>query len=105
MLRALFIGAKTFMQATKKGDAFFIYVLLASNVELPHHEIFFQYKEFKDAFEKKNIDTLLEHRPYDCTIDLEEGAQPPFRPICNLSQDELVVLREYINGNFEKKFI
>jgi hypothetical protein len=63
------------MQVTKKGDAFFMYVLLASNVELPHHEVFFQYKEFKDVFEKKNIDTLLlEHHPYDCTIDLEEGA-------------------------------
>ncbi len=46
------------MQVAKKGDAFLIYVLPASNVELPHHEIFFQYKEFKDMFEKKNIDTL-----------------------------------------------
>ncbi len=43
-------------------------------------------------FEKKNVDTLLEHRPYDYMIDLEKGAQPPFGPIYNLSQDELVAL-------------
>jgi hypothetical protein len=61
------------MQVAKKGDAFLIYVL-ASNVELPYHEIFSQYKEFKDVFEKKNIDTLSDHRPYDYTIHLEEGA-------------------------------
>ncbi len=56
-------------------------------------------------FEKKNIDTLSEHCPYDCTIDLEERAQPPFGSIYNLSQDKLVPLCEYIDGNFEKGFI
>jgi hypothetical protein len=56
-------------------------------------------------FEKKNVDTLPKHRPYDCTIDLVEGTQLPFRPIYNLSQDELTVLREYINENFKKRFI
>jgi hypothetical protein len=60
-----------------------------SNVELPHYEIPSQYKEFEDMFEKKNVDTLPEHRPYDYTIDLKERAQPPYKPIYNLSQDEL----------------
>jgi len=49
------------------------------------------------VFEKKNVDTLLEHQPYHYTIDLEESAQPPFGPIYNLSQDELAALWEYIN--------
>jgi hypothetical protein len=44
------------------------------------------------VFEKKNVDTLLEHQPYHYTIDLEESAQPPFGPIYNLSQDELAAL-------------
>jgi hypothetical protein len=56
-------------------------------------------------FDMKNVNTLPEHRPYDCTIDLEEGAQPPFNPIYNLSQDEHATLHEYINENFEKRFI
>jgi hypothetical protein len=48
-------------------------------------------------FEKKNANTLPKHRPYDCTVDLEERIQPPFEPIYNLPQDEFVALREYIN--------
>jgi hypothetical protein len=35
---------------------------------------------------------LLEHRPYDCAIEFEEGAQLPSEPIYNLSQDELAML-------------
>jgi hypothetical protein len=56
-------------------------------------------------FEKKNANTLPKHWPYDCTIDLEEKTQPPFEPICNLSQNKLVALREYINEIFKIKFI
>jgi hypothetical protein len=55
ILKALFIVARAFMQAAKKGDAFLIYALLASDVELPHHEIFSQYNEFKDVFERKTL--------------------------------------------------
>jgi hypothetical protein len=56
-------------------------------------------------FGKKNVDTLPKHWPYECTIDLVEGVQPPFKPIYNLSQDELIVLCQYINENLKKKFI
>ncbi len=35
-LKPLFIGAKGFVQATKKGDAFFIYVLPSLDVEHVH---------------------------------------------------------------------
>jgi hypothetical protein len=56
-----FMGTKTFMQATKKGDAFFIYALLATDVKPQQHEIPSQYKGYKDVFEKKNANTLLEH--------------------------------------------
>ncbi len=48
---------------------------------------------------KKNADTLFEHQPYNYTI--VEGAQPPFGPIYNLSQDELVALREYLDESLE----
>jgi hypothetical protein len=57
------------------------------------------------VFDKKHVNILPEHRPYDCTIDFEEGAQPPFGSIYNLSQDEHATLHEYINENFEKGFI
>jgi hypothetical protein len=56
-------------------------------------------------FEKKNADTLHKHWPYNCNINLEEGAQLPFGPIYNFSQDQLVAFCEYINQNLEKRFI
>ena len=64
-----------------------------------------KYKEYRDVFEKKNADTLPQHRPYDCGIDLQEGTQPPFGPIYSLSQNELAALREYLDENLAKNFI
>jgi hypothetical protein len=64
-----------------------------------------QYHNFKDVFEKKNADILSEHRSYNCVIELQDGAQPPFGPIYNLSQTELAALREYIDKNLSKNFI
>jgi hypothetical protein len=52
-----------------------------------------------------NADILSEHRPYDCAIELQDGTQPPFGAIYNLSQMELVALSEYIDENLSKKFI
>ncbi len=103
--KSLFIGAKTFMHVTKKGDAFLIYVFPMLDAKQLHHEIPSHYNEFEDVLEKKIVDTLLEHCPYDCTIDLEEGSQSPFRPIHNLSQDELIAFHKYIDNFFEKGFI
>ena len=40
-----------------------------------------QYKSYQDVFEKKNADILPQHRPYDCAIDIKDGAQVPFGPI------------------------
>jgi hypothetical protein len=40
---------------------------------MQQHEIPIQYQDYKDVFEKKKINTLPEHWPYDYVIDLEEG--------------------------------
>jgi hypothetical protein len=64
-----------------------------------------QYHDFKDVFKKKNADIFPEHRPYGCAIQLEDRAQSLIRPIYNLSQTELVALREYINENLSKNFV
>jgi hypothetical protein len=73
------------------------------NVEPHPHEIPSQYQKFKDVFEKKFVNILLKHRPYDCTIDLVERVQPPFKTIYNLLQDELVVLHEYTSMRTSKR--
>ena len=64
-----------------------------------------QYKSYQDVFEKKNADILLQHQPYDCTIDIEDGAQVLFGSIYNLYQDELATLKEYIDENLVQSFI
>jgi hypothetical protein len=74
------------MKVATRGDAFLIYVLPSLDVESCPHEIPFQYQEFKDVFDKRNVDTLPKHRPYECAIDLVKVPQPPFEPIYNLSQ-------------------
>ncbi len=69
------------------------------------HEIPSNYQKFKDVFEKRNANTLPKHPPYDCTIDLVEGVQPPLGLIYNLKQYELPMFCEYLDENFNKGFI
>lgn len=64
-----------------------------------------KYAEFVDLFSKKAAAILPEHRKYDCSIDLQEGAQPPFGPIYSLSRPELLALRNYIDENLASGFI
>jgi hypothetical protein len=103
--KALFVRIRFFMQTTKKGNTFLIYVLPTLDIKSFHHETPSQYKEFKDVFGKKNIDTLPKHRPYDYTINLEEGTQPLFELIYNLSHYEIPTFCEYIDENLEKGFV
>ncbi len=103
--KPLVIGARAFMRAAKKGTPFVIYATPTSEAATTSTTIPEEYKDFQDVFEKKNADILPEHRPYDCAIDLQDGAQPPFGPIYNLSQNELSALREYIDENLAKNFI
>ena len=64
-----------------------------------------RYSDFLDVFEKRNADRLLAHRPYDCPIELQDGAHPPFGPIYGLSEPELEALRTYLDENLAKDFI
>jgi hypothetical protein len=41
--KLLFVGTKTFMKATKRGDAFLIYILPSLDVEPHPHDILSQY--------------------------------------------------------------
>jgi hypothetical protein len=105
-IQPLILGARAFICATKKNVAFAIYAIpMGTSIEIGVQEIPMQYHDFKNVFEKKNADILPEHRPYDCAIELQDGAQPPFGSIYNFSQTELVALREYIDENLSKNFI
>ncbi len=90
LVRIFFDGVVPFYQAAKNLQVFAIHVNPTNNkhpqsepkpIKLPE-----KYKDFVDVFEKNKADQLLEHRPYHCPIDLEEGHSPPFGPIYGLSE-------------------
>jgi hypothetical protein len=53
-------------------------------------------------FEKKNVDTLSNHQPYDYIIDLEKCLQLELKLIYNLSQDKFMAFQKYIDKNLKK---
>lgn len=64
-----------------------------------------QYHAHLSAFSKRKADSLPPHRPYDFSIELEEGKQPPFGPLYSLSELELKALSEWLEENLSKGFI
>jgi hypothetical protein len=104
-IKPLFIGARAFIRAAKTGTSFAIYATPTFGETATSTNVPTQYKEFQDIFEKKNVDILPKHRPYDCAIDLQDGAQPTFGPIYNLLQNELSALKDYIEENLAKNLI
>ena len=96
------------LRAEGGNEAMFVFAIVATpsstsreaDIHLPE-----KYKEFSDVFDKVKANTLPEHRPYDCPIDLQPGKEPPWGPIYNLSPVELETLREYIDENLANGFI
>ena len=54
------------------------------------------YHEFEKVFSKEMQSALPEHGPQDCAIDLLPNTEPPSSKLYPMSQDELQLLREYI---------
>jgi Reverse transcriptase (RNA-dependent DNA polymerase)/RNase H-like domain found in reverse transcriptase len=55
--------------------------------------------------EETGIEALPQHGQWDHEIPLEEGEEPPFSPIYQMSEADLGTLREYIDENLKKGFI
>ena len=51
------------------------------------------------------MDALLEHKPWDYEIVLQERKEAPFRPIYQLSEKEQTVLKEFIEEFLRKGWI
>jgi hypothetical protein len=65
-----------------------------------------EYAEFADVFEPKNAQKLPPHRPgIDHEIPLVPNAKPVFGSIYNMSESELLFLKEYIDKMVAKGFI
>jgi len=53
-------------------------------------------------FEKKNVNTLSNHQPYDYMIDLEKCLQLELKLIYNLSRNKFMAFQKYIDKNLKK---
>ena len=64
-----------------------------------------EYHEFASLFSQEEADKLPPHRSYDHKIPLRPGTEPPFGPLYNMSREELVVLKKFLDENLAKGFI
>lgn len=65
-----------------------------------------KYHSFVDVFSKTQANKLPHERIYDCEIILKNPEScPPFKPLYNLSPEEMKALDEYIKENLAKGFI
>ena len=64
-----------------------------------------EYHDYLDVFSQAEADKLPPHRDADHKIDLEPGKVPPYGPLYGMSQDELKVLKKFLDENLEKGFI
>ena len=67
---------------------------------LPSH-----YHDFIDVFDRKQADKLPPHRPWDHSIDLQPGKQPPAAKPYSMNHHELKALRSYLDKELSKGFI
>lgn len=64
-----------------------------------------EYHDLVNVFSKKHADELPPHRDLDHKIVLQEEAKPGYCPLYNMSQEELVVVKEYLREHLNKGFI
>lgn len=64
-----------------------------------------EYHDFLDVFSKDLASKLPPHRGSDHKIPLQPGAAPAYGPLYNMSREELLVLKKYLDENLEKGFI
>ncbi|KAM4064005.1 retrotransposon nucleocapsid protein [Hirsutella rhossiliensis] len=74
--------------------------LIDPATKVPQH-----YHEFLKAFDQSEADKLPPHRDCDHEIELQPGTTPPHGPLYGMSQDELLVLRKFLQENLDKGFI
>src|SRR6266566_2610671 len=108
------IGAAAFLRASKKPGttttALSLYEIKNALGETTKKEdwrskVPKEYHGFYKMFDEEFSKALPPRRPYDHTIPIKEGNEPPFGALYGMSQEELKALKEYIEDNMTKGFI
>ncbi len=64
-----------------------------------------EYHEFLDVFDKKTFNILVFHRSYDHKIVLKKDAISEYTSLYKMSEEELKIVKKYLENNLEKRFI
>jgi hypothetical protein len=107
------IGAVPFTRLAKHRDVEVFAIsmrdiekALSSKPEIdPRTKLRSEYHDLVEVFSRHDADTLPPRRPYDHRIHLEPGMTPGYGPLYGMSQDELRVLKKYLDDNLKKGFI
>src|SRR4029077_9037291 len=84
----------------KGGEPAAVFGATTASTEPPEY-----LKDFEDVFSVREAGILSEDMDVEHAIDLEPGKHPPHKPIYNLSEKELQVLREYLDAALAKGWI
>jgi hypothetical protein len=71
---------------------------------LPPPELSEKYWKFGNAFSEEKINQLTDYFLIHCIINIDD-ANFPYKSIYKLSENELKILKEYLNKNLEKEYI
>jgi hypothetical protein len=64
-----------------------------------------EYHEFLDVFDKKAFNIFVSHRFYDHKIVLKKDAIFKYTSLYKMFEEELKIVKKYLENNLEKRFI
>jgi hypothetical protein len=73
-------------------------------IEIPPFEFLKKYWKFEDIFSEKEVNQLTDYSLIHYIINIGDMIFP-YKFIYKLSENELKILKEYLNENLEKKYI
>jgi hypothetical protein len=64
-----------------------------------------KYHDFLNVFSKKKIDILLSHKKHNHRIELEKDKTHEYALLYNMSKEELLLIKKYLQKHLNKDFI
>jgi sugar-specific transcriptional regulator TrmB len=64
-----------------------------------------KYHDFLNVFSKKKVDILSSHRKHDHRIELEKDKTHEYVSLYNMSEEELLLIKKYLQEHLNKDFI
>lgn len=99
------LHADAFAFSTKEDDIYLCRITAVTAEEPQKATIPDEYKDYSDVFDKKGMDILPPHRPYNLKIELILGSEPKAGPIYPLNPIQAEELKKFIHENLGKGFI